>query len=76
MRKNEQLEVVLRELALAGIRPEVERTKKHIRVRWSVGGAQRQYVVACTSKSSTGKLNARTNVRRMLREDALLPPSF
>lgn len=71
MSADTELAVVKRELALYGIKPEVETTGgNHIKVSWQIAGkARRSMTVANTGSDWRGPLNERANVRRLLRED-------
>lgn len=71
MRKNSQLEVVLAELAAAGITPRISNGGKHIRVRWEgPSGGSRLCTISGTCSDRRGLINARAVVRRLLRRDA------
>lgn len=59
----------MRELALVNIRGRIEHLAKHIRVNWIINGEQRNYTTAASPSDVRGKLNARADVRRMLRND-------
>lgn len=67
MRRNHQLEVVLRELRRAGRRPISVVQTRHVKVTWlAPDGRTQTYVVANSSSSATGVANARATIRRML----------
>jgi hypothetical protein len=70
VRRNPVLDVVLDELAAAGIKPTV-RQNGHIKVRWMHGGEQRTCVVPVSPSDSRAPLHARAWVRRQLRTDGI-----
>ena len=73
--KNECLTAALRELSEAGIR-DVQRSygSKHPQLRWRVNGmGLRIYTVPGTPSDVRSVRNVRAEVRRMLREDGVLP---
>jgi hypothetical protein len=72
--RNEVLAIVLHELAKAGIRhPVIAKGGKHIQVRWSTTNGLRTYVVGSSPSDHRAGHNARSEVRRLLRGDGLLP---
>lgn len=71
--KNEELTVVLAELAQAGIyNPVIAKGGRHLQIRWETAHGNRCYVVSATGSDWRGPHNARATVRRMLRADGLL----
>jgi hypothetical protein len=70
--KNECLDAVLRELERRGIRPTVHNDRKHLLVEWDLpSGGKRQYTLPTTPSDRRAWLNARAEVRRMLKRDGL-----
>ena len=75
--KNECLAAALRELAAAGVR-DVQQSygSKHLQLRWSANGhGMRMYSLALTPSDCRADRNVRADIRRMLRDDGLLPIS-
>lgn len=76
--KNEVLEAVLDELAKAGVRDVVHGPgAKHYQVRWEARGnipGPRMYVVPATPSDVRDVQNARSGIRRILKEDGMLEP--
>jgi hypothetical protein len=70
MRAEEVLDVIRRELKAHGVTPTIERTSKHVDVRWQIPGKQpRVYTTSSTPSDWRTRMNARAEVRRMLRAD-------
>lgn len=55
-------------LSGAGIPFTVDRSSKHRKVRWQIGDQRFTYFCSATSSDWRGVLNARSDVRRMLRQ--------
>jgi hypothetical protein len=75
MKKNPCLDVALQELGAAGIR-DIERSygSKHVQVRWRANGhGMRMYSMAATPSDIRSTANVRAGIRRILREDGMLP---
>jgi hypothetical protein len=75
VRTNPCLVAVLDELERAGVRDytvENDRGRRHIHVRWRSNGTARLVVVTRTPGGSVAPLNARGDVRRLLRLDGLI----
>jgi hypothetical protein len=72
--KNECLDVALRELDAAGVR-DVARSygSKHLQIRWQVNGSARMYSLAITPSDVRSVANTRSQIRKILREDGMLP---
>lgn len=71
--KNEPLAATLAELDKAGIVYQVERViNAHIRVRWRGRFGNRQISISVSPSDHRAKLNARSLVRRYLREDGAI----
>jgi hypothetical protein len=70
-RSTDHLNFVTEELTSRGIRFETSSTgKSHIKIHWQVADKRPRYFVVPNSPSDhRGRLNARSAVRRMLRED-------
>lgn len=68
---NEEVDVVVQELRACGIKPQVERTPRHIAISWQAGPDKppRTVIVSSTPSDWRGRLNARAEVRRYLRAD-------
>lgn len=66
-----ELAVVLAELRAVGLKPTYEKTGgNHYMIHWLVPGKEpRSYVVASTGSDWRGRLNARADVRRLLKAD-------
>jgi len=61
---------VIAELRAVGICDyEIAHSSKHPQVQWSINDARRFYVVAATLSDRRAAQNARTGIRRLLRED-------
>lgn len=74
--RNDVLETVIKELELLGIKPSVSHLSKHIEVCWqSPKGEPRRQVVPTSPSDVRGRLNARGDVRRILRADNHQPPT-
>lgn len=73
--RNEELEAVLKELELNGLKGVVSNRAKHIEVAWTYpNGVSRFHIVSASGSDRRGWLNARGDVRRRLRQDeAMLP---
>lgn len=71
MAKETPVTAVLAELVSAGVEHRVDQGK-HYKVRFWVGGRQYTYVVARTTSDHRAILNARTGVRRILRDLGVL----
>lgn len=65
------VEAAVEELEQVGITPEVSNTSKHIAVRWSVGGQQRVVHVSASPSDFRAPMRAKSDVRRLLREDGI-----
>lgn len=70
---SDEEEAALRELRAVGIKPKVEPTGSgHIAISWQIGQRPaRVLTVAKTGSDWRGRLNARAQVRRWLREDGV-----
>jgi hypothetical protein len=75
MSRDAELRIVLKELRGVGInKPVITPTGQDLRrVSWSVGGKWRSYSVPTSGSDWRGPKNARAAVRRLLRQDGLLP---
>jgi hypothetical protein len=73
MRRNDVLEAITRELEAAGVSHEVREGGKHLLVRWTARHLTRTLTV---QRGGSGEwrasLNARADVRRMLRRDGVM----
>jgi hypothetical protein len=69
MRRNYCLDAVTTELRLAGIEFQVE-TNKHAKIRFSLNGRNKMYVVPMTTSNWDAQRNARAGIRRILRQAA------
>ena len=61
------LETLYRELNEYGIKPKTEIGGKHVHIRWSVNGHNYTYTTSCTPSDHRAMLNARSDIRRILR---------
>jgi hypothetical protein len=74
MRRNEDLDAALAELGEAGIRDvAIARGAKHLQLRWSHRGQLRMVSVSGTPSDRRSPHNTRSEVRKLLRTDGLLP---
>jgi hypothetical protein len=74
MKRNEALDYVTAEFKSRGIRFETETTgSNHIEIRWQVSKEKevRSYFVPNSPSDVRGRLNARAQVRRLLRQDGV-----
>lgn len=73
--QNPCLDAALHELESAGIRDVAQaRGGKHLQLRWKVNGhGLRMYPVPLTPSDWRSPLNVRAEIRRLLREDGVLP---
>lgn len=69
---NDCINSVCNEIRAVGLEPVVAHGGKHAAIRWSVNGVERIYHTALTPSDRRGHLNARSDVRNMLRQDGLL----
>jgi hypothetical protein len=73
MRRNEVLAAVVEELREVGVVPAYSEGGKHLQVRWqSRTGQPRFLTVPITPSDHRSILNARADVRRMLKRDGYL----
>jgi hypothetical protein len=74
MRRNPELDAGLATLAEAGIRDvTVARGAKHLQLRWLFNNQPRMMTVSCSPSDWRGSRNLRTEIRRQVRLDGLLP---
>jgi hypothetical protein len=71
MKCSAALEAVKEELDAVGVKYDVD-ISKHFLVTWFVNGRRRRTSVVRTGSDHRGPMNARHDVRRMLREDGLI----
>jgi hypothetical protein len=72
-RRRETVEAALGALEEAGIKGAVEQTNgKHFRISWEWNGVGRSVVVSSTPRCSHAAMNARGDVRRILRGDGAI----
>lgn len=72
-RNNESLKTVLNELASVGIDDvKISEGGKHIKLKWDASGKTRTFTVPNTSSDWRSPLNARRDLRRILREDGMI----
>jgi hypothetical protein len=75
VKRNECVDAALAELAAAGIR-DVERSYggRHQQIRWRANGhGSRIYTLPISPSDYRADRNVRADIRRMLREDGMLP---
>lgn len=73
MRRNEQVEAVVRELRKVGVRWLVEQTNgNHVRVSWIVHGNPRHQICSLTSRNYHAPRSAAARTRKLLRMDGLI----
>lgn len=72
--KNAELAAAMFELHMVGVKPQVERGSKHVKIRWEANGKQRTYVCGSTASDYRAALNVRADVRRLIRQDGLKAP--
>jgi len=73
MISNECIEAATSELDALGIPHHTEPRGKHVAIIWQNDGKQRSFVTAWTPSDWRAPLNVRRDIRRILREDGLLP---
>lgn len=66
------IEAVCEEIRACGIEPSIWPSGKHAAITWRHGEAERVYHTALTPSDRRAHLNARSDVRRILRSDGLL----
>lgn len=66
------IEAVCDEVRAAGAEPIVRPSGKHAAITWQANGVERVYHTALTPSDRRSHMNARADVRRMLRADGLL----
>lgn len=74
-RAHDILTAVCGELQKAHIKPVLKRSRKHIKVVWDAGTKPQQFIVPSTPSDHRSLMNARAEVRRMLKETAHLLPA-
>lgn len=68
-------EAIKNELREAGVSFDLAHGGKHLHLTWTgVNGRRRKFVLASTSSDRRAYLNARSDIRKMLRHDGNLPP--
>jgi hypothetical protein len=70
MRRNHCLEAVTTELRQAGIDFQIEKGRKHPKVRFVLNGRNQLYVVPFSTSTRNSHKDARCGVRRLLRQAA------
>ena len=73
-RRNENLEALLAQLHLAGVKDiDQEQTKNHLKVRWRVAPTtpERMYVIAGSGSDRLARKKIACDVRRYLRMDGV-----
>lgn len=67
--RNNDVVAVIRELEGHGVKPEIELTGKHVKIKWQQAG--RNLMITCSRSPSDHRsaMNARAQARRMLREN-------
>jgi len=71
--RNLILKDALDQLKRVGIRPEVWNGSKHIRLCWSALDRNRYFTIPVSPGDYRTALNNRAQLKRILREDGLLP---
>jgi hypothetical protein len=71
MRRNECVDAAVSILSGHGIRPEVKKVGKHIKISWLIGDRKRSYFAANTASDVRAIMNVRATVKRLLREDGV-----
>lgn len=69
------IEAVCDEVRAVGCEPTVRPSGKHAAITWTAAGVERVYHTALTPSDRRAHLNARADVRRILRTDGLLTAS-
>jgi len=72
MISNDCIEAICEEVRAVGLAPTVQPSGKHAAVTWNCNGVERVYYTALTPSDRRAPLNARGDVRRILREDGIL----
>lgn len=73
---NEILENALNQLKSVGIEPKVWKGGKHTRIAWEHKGQYRAHTVPISPSDHRAAMNNRAQLRRILREDGLLPTTL
>jgi hypothetical protein len=72
--RNASLDAAVAELSAVGVRDYVvARGGKHWQLRWTFNGQPRVLTVPCTASDWRSPHNTRSDIRRILRADGLLP---
>ena len=72
MRKNEHLEIALREIRIAGGVIDRIEHRRHIMIYWRLGGRKLTCCVPVTSRSVRGTWNITGDIRRVARQSCLI----
>lgn len=72
MISNACIDAAVAELRACNIEPTISHGGKHIAIEWKHNGQNRTFTTAATPSDHRAPLNARTDVRRMLRNDGLI----
>jgi Rha family phage regulatory protein len=72
MISNIDIDTICEEVRAVGLEPIIRQGGKHAAVTWRVGEVERVYHTSLTPSDHRSHLNARSEVRRMLRSDGLL----
>lgn len=71
--RNEIVDILVDELDRYGLRSEVSNRSKHVEVAWETPLGRRFVIAPCTSSDWRAGFNARSQLRRMLKQDNLQP---
>lgn len=69
---NECIEAAVAELRACNIEPTIRHGGKHIAIEWSHNGESRTFTAPATPSDHRARLNTRSDIRRMLRNDGLI----
>lgn len=71
MKRNPVVQAAIDELEAVGIKPDVERTNGHVKVRWEINGNKRLWVGSSTPSDRLAHKKARCDIRRLLKIDGV-----
>ena len=74
MPRNEIVETVFKELEIHGLKPVLLSGGKHDKIKWNAHGRERCFIASVSPSDVRSRLNARAEVRRMLRDDGITIP--
>lgn len=70
--RNDIVDMVVEELEAVGLKADVNKGGKHIKIQWQVMGKPRLFICPNTPSDHRSFLNSRSDIRKILRNDAQL----